>query len=187
MSAHEFHRLGCYCKRAPCICARWEGQLANDGLQALDYEHDRLPFVLTGNRGSGKLPTEVRASNRAEAEDALAKRQTVQQTHAFVNLFQRRAWELHAGGACITAIALQLGTSRNRAWRAIRDVRRDFAARESGAAMRRLARQCDRATLELVCGLLRRALTAPAEVSAAIESFEALAMIAEPADTEAWA
>jgi hypothetical protein len=164
----------------PCACRDLEEQLEAEGLGSLDYHHERLPFVLTGNRGSGKLLTEERAQRRDAAAADMNRRREIWELHTFRLRFHRTVWERYVEGTSIKQISRDLGESFNRCWRAVRDTRLEYAkAGASGAALIALAKRCDRETLILVCALIRRALEKPEGVEQALETVEAFAGLAK--------
>lgn len=146
----------CSCKRRPCICRRFEAQLARDGLGDLDrFDGDD---IMVNNRGSGKAHTDERVASRAETEEYREWARDV--LRGRLTREERAVWSLHAEGAGERTIAVALGVRENHARVVIRrvaDRARGGSTGSTGSTHRRVRewiKRSDPAILVRIAALL---------------------------------
>lgn len=101
----------CSCKQRPCICRKFEVQLAREGLGDLDrFDGDD---IMVNNRGAGKVHTDERVASRAETEEYREWARDV--LRGRLSREERAIWALHAEGHGHRAIAAKLGVRENHA------------------------------------------------------------------------
>jgi hypothetical protein len=146
----------CSCKRRPCICRRFELQLAREGLGDLDrFDGDD---IVVNNRGAGKAHTDERIASRAETEEYREWARDVLRSR--LTREERAVWSLHVEGDGHRTIARKLRMAENHARvvvNRVTDRARKGKTGKTGSTQRRVRewiRRSDPAILVQVAALL---------------------------------